>query len=75
MVCPVLGDAVRAMLADRAPQGLDWVFLNPTGGYGAWAARASREGYSSMTSSPAPALSSAAMCLAEGVLVHPPSPS
>lgn len=32
------GDAVRATLADQAPQGLDWVFISPAGGYGARAA-------------------------------------
>ena len=31
------GDATRAMLAERAPDGLDWVFLSPAGSYGAWA--------------------------------------
>ena len=29
---------VRAMLADKAPQGLDWVSISPAGGCGAWAA-------------------------------------
>lgn len=31
------GDATRAMLAERAPAGLDWVFFSPAGSYGAWA--------------------------------------
>ena len=31
------GDASRAMLAERAPDGLDWVFFSPAGSYGAWA--------------------------------------
>ncbi len=26
------------MLAEEAPQGLDWVFVSPAGRYGAWAA-------------------------------------
>ena len=30
------GEASRAMLAERAPDELDWVFLSPAGGYGAW---------------------------------------
>ena len=37
-MCPVMGDAVRAMLADKTRQGLGWVFISPAGGYGAWAA-------------------------------------
>jgi uncharacterized protein len=32
------GEASRAMLADRAPENLDWVFVSPAGEYGAWAA-------------------------------------
>jgi putative NADH-flavin reductase len=32
------GDATRAMLGDSAPEGLDWVFVSPAGGYGSWAA-------------------------------------
>ena len=31
------GEATRALLADRAPDGLDWVFLSPAGSYGSWA--------------------------------------
>jgi len=31
-------DAVRAMLEDSAPDSLDWVYVSPTSGYGAWAA-------------------------------------
>lgn len=31
------GDATRAMLAEGAPDGLDWVFFSPAGSYGAWA--------------------------------------
>lgn len=31
------GEATRAMLAERAPAGLDWVFVSPAGAYGAWA--------------------------------------
>lgn len=31
------GEASRAVLAERAPAGLDWVFLSPAGAYGAWA--------------------------------------
>jgi putative NADH-flavin reductase len=31
------GDATRAMLAEQAPDGLDWTFFSPAGGYGAWA--------------------------------------
>ena len=31
------GEASRAMLVDRAPSQLDWVFFSPAGGYGAWA--------------------------------------
>ncbi len=32
------GEATRVLLAEEAPQGLDWVFVSPAGGYGAWAA-------------------------------------
>jgi len=32
------GDATRALLAEQAPEGLDWVFFSPAGAYGAWAA-------------------------------------
>lgn len=32
------GEATRVMLAEDAPEGLDWVFVSPAGGYGAWAA-------------------------------------
>lgn len=31
------GEATRQMLAERAPADLDWVFISPAGGYGAWA--------------------------------------
>ena len=31
------GEATRVMLADSAPAELDWVFLSPAAGYGAWA--------------------------------------
>lgn len=31
------GEATRALLADRVPDGLDWVFLSPAGAYGSWA--------------------------------------
>jgi len=31
-------DAVREWLATSAPAELDWVFVSPAGGYGAWAA-------------------------------------
>jgi hypothetical protein len=31
------GEATRVMLAEEAPEGLDWVFVSPAGGYGAWA--------------------------------------
>ena len=31
------GEATRALLADSAPEGLDWVFISPAGAYGAWA--------------------------------------
>ncbi len=31
------GEATRVLLAERAPQGLDWLFLSPAGGYGAFA--------------------------------------
>ena len=32
------GEATRAMLVDGAPPELDWLFVSPAGGYGAWAA-------------------------------------
>jgi putative NADH-flavin reductase len=32
------GDSIRAWLADSAPADLDWTFVSPAGGYGAWAA-------------------------------------
>jgi putative NADH-flavin reductase len=32
------GEATRALLADEAPDELDWVFVSPAGTYGAWAA-------------------------------------
>ena len=32
------GEATRTMLVNDAPAGLDWVFVSPAGGYGAWAA-------------------------------------
>jgi putative NADH-flavin reductase len=32
------GEATRVLLAEQAPEGLDWVFVSPAGGYGAWAA-------------------------------------
>jgi putative NADH-flavin reductase len=32
------GEATRVLLAENAPQDLDWVFLSPAGAYGAWAA-------------------------------------
>lgn len=31
------GEATRVLLAERAPQDLDWVFLSPAGAYGAFA--------------------------------------
>jgi putative NADH-flavin reductase len=31
------GEATRRMLAEDAPEGLDWVFVSPAGSYGAWA--------------------------------------
>ena len=31
------GEATRALLTDQAPEDLDWVFLSPAAGYGAWA--------------------------------------
>lgn len=30
------GEATRVLLAEHAPQDLDWVFLSPAGAYGAW---------------------------------------
>lgn len=32
------GEASRRMLVEEAPEELDWVFVSPAGGYGAWAA-------------------------------------
>jgi len=32
------GEATRTMLVNDAPADLDWVFVSPAGGYGAWAA-------------------------------------
>jgi uncharacterized protein len=32
------GEATRRALVEGAPEGLDWVFVSPAGGYGAWAA-------------------------------------
>lgn len=32
------GEATRQMLAERAPQDLDWVFVSPAATFGAWAA-------------------------------------
>ncbi|GAA5017174.1 NAD(P)-dependent oxidoreductase [Terrabacter aeriphilus] len=32
------GEATRVLLAEEAPEGLDWVFVSPAGSYGAWAA-------------------------------------
>jgi putative NADH-flavin reductase len=31
------GEATRVMLAERAPQGLDWLFISPAGAYGSFA--------------------------------------
>lgn len=31
------GEATRQLLAERAPEDLDWVFISPAGAYGAWA--------------------------------------
>jgi putative NADH-flavin reductase len=31
------GEATRAMLDEKAPEDLDWVFVSPAGAYGAWA--------------------------------------
>jgi uncharacterized protein len=31
------GEATRVLLAERAPQDLDWLFVSPAGGYGAFA--------------------------------------
>jgi putative NADH-flavin reductase len=33
----VEGEATRVLLAEKAPEGLDWVFLSPAGSYGVWA--------------------------------------
>jgi putative NADH-flavin reductase len=32
------GEATRVLLAENAPDGLDWVFVSPASTYGAWAA-------------------------------------
>jgi uncharacterized protein len=32
------GEATRLLLVERAPDGLDWVFVSPAGTYGAWVA-------------------------------------
>lgn len=32
------GEETRVVLAEEAPEDLDWVFVSPAGGYGAWAA-------------------------------------
>lgn len=32
------GEATRVMLVDGSPKDLDWVFVSPAAGYGAWAA-------------------------------------
>lgn len=32
------GEATRVLLAEEAPEKLDWVFVSPAAGYGAWAA-------------------------------------
>lgn len=32
------GEATRVLLAEEAPENLDWVFVSPAGSYGAWAA-------------------------------------
>ncbi len=39
------GEATRAVLADSAPEDLDWVFVSPAGTYGAWAAGERTGGY------------------------------
>lgn len=31
------GEATRVLLAEQAPEGLDWVFVSPAGGYGSFA--------------------------------------
>lgn len=31
------GEATRVLLAERAPEGLDWLFVSPAGGYGSFA--------------------------------------
>ena len=31
------GEATRVLLAENAPQDLDWIFVSPAGSYGAWA--------------------------------------
>src|SRR3954447_11879116 len=32
------GEATRVLVAEEAPESLDWVFVSPAGAYGAWAA-------------------------------------
>ncbi len=32
------GEATRVLLAEEAPENLDWVFVSPAGSYGAWVA-------------------------------------
>ena len=32
------GESIRAWLAESSPADLDWTFVSPAGGYGAWAA-------------------------------------
>lgn len=32
------GEATRVMLAEDSPENLDWLFVSPAAGYGAWAA-------------------------------------
>ena len=32
------GESIRAWLVDSSPADLDWTFVSPAGGYGAWAA-------------------------------------
>jgi putative NADH-flavin reductase len=32
------GESIRAWFADSAPENLDWTFVSPAAGYGAWAA-------------------------------------
>jgi len=39
------GEATRVLLAEHAPEGLDWLFISPAGGYGAFAPGASTGSY------------------------------